>query len=106
MTQENDVAMNYTNASTTLKDGTDKVTNPDASAVILSVVMPIVFLLFFIVYTVWSMERDTRPEKNEDTTKDETPKKLSIKPIQMTRTNTSTNAQPLKIEQKSEEPPV
>ena len=101
MTQENDVAMNYTNASTTLKDGTDKVTNPDASAVILSVVMPIVFLLFFIVYTVWSMERDTRPEKNEDITK-----KLSIKPIQMTRTNTSTNAQPLKIEQKSEEPPV
>ena len=75
--------MNSTNISTTLKDSTGNVSNPDASAVILSVVLPIVFVVCCVLCTVWSIERDTRPEKRDETTN-----KLSIKPIQLTTTTT------------------
>jgi len=33
------------------------------TAVVLSIVMPIVLVLFCVAYTTWSMERNTRPEK-------------------------------------------
>lgn len=33
------------------------------TTVVLSIVMPIVLVLFCVAYTIWSMERDTRPEK-------------------------------------------
>lgn len=39
------------------------------TAVVLSVVMPIVLVLFCVAYTIWSMERDTRPEKKRQSEK-------------------------------------
>ena len=33
------------------------------TAVVLSIVMPIVLVLFCVAYTIWSVKRDTRPEK-------------------------------------------
>tara|TARA_B110000008_G_C16975908_1_gene565856 strand:+ start:4781 stop:5095 length:315 start_codon:yes stop_codon:yes gene_type:complete len=82
--------MNHTNTSSTLstsyhdKDG-------NAATVLLSVVMPVVLLLFCIAYTVWSFERDTRPEKKE-----QNKSKLSIQPLKIVKIDT-------KIEVKSKD---
>ena len=36
---------------------------------ILSFVMPVVLVLFCVAYMIWSMERDTRPEKKRPSEK-------------------------------------
>lgn len=51
--------------------------------------MPVVLVVFCISYMVWSMERDTRPDKKEKNNK-----KLSVQPLKLEQV-------PTKIEVKS-----
>ena len=55
--------MNASSNNTNLKSNDVYEHGTDGTSVIVSVVMPIVLVLFCVAYTIWSMERDTRPEK-------------------------------------------
>ena len=80
--------MNQTNTSSTLRTP-PSVNDGLAPSIFLSVVMPVVLVVFCISYMAWSMERDTRPEKKE-TNKN----KLSVQPLKLEEV-------PTKIEVKS-----
>ena len=80
--------MNQTNTSSTLRTP-PSVNDGLAPSIILSVVMPVVLVVFCISYMLWSMERDTRPDKKEKNNK-----KLSVQPLKLEEV-------PTKIEVKS-----
>lgn len=55
--------MNASSNNTNLKSNHAGEHGTDGTSVVLSVVMPVVLVLFCVAYTMWSMERDTRPKK-------------------------------------------
>lgn len=85
-------------------DGTAPTSQQNGSLVIISVVMPILLVLFCIAYTAWDIERTTRPEKKESSQKASNTH-VKVQPVDMKPKRLKTKIKPKRLETK-ETPPV
>jgi biopolymer transport protein ExbD len=107
--------MNVSNSSnvTTTTLQSDITHEPNVTPVILSIVMPILLVLFCVGYVAWDMEKSTRPEKSDETedsknkrqpSKLKSRKTLSIQPVQLESKETPSNLKKESLEVKSDTP--
>ena len=75
--------------------------------IILSIVMPVLLVLFCIAYAAWDMERSTRPDKKEESQKRgrsaqprlKTQKTLKVRPVVLTAVETKENPNTFKTQE-------